>query len=423
MREMKGALDRVTPRRVIGWAGFADDHAPVQVTISVNGEAVAVVQAQRPRPDIRKAGLHPTGRCGFAFELPEDVQLHEGDLVSARIVGADRDLDGSPMACVSQAQRRRAGGLAKPDSSGGQDRPRPAEPTSLSGSFDKFDGSMGNGTMPLPPRIPPMMGRSSLNIFWDSLNAFMLRELRHKYGSEQLGYLWAIAQPIIFISLLRAARKLLTGDSLAGDDVYGVSSYYYFMLGVIPYMMFQNGFHRAMGAIQQFKILFNYPQVQPIDVVLVRIVIEYLLMTAVMIVMTAGYWWFNFDIEIYHPLGFILILFLLFIFSIGVGLIQDVLVTRYPPLRRVFSIAERPFFFLSGVFFTYDSLPENVQPYLIWNPLLHAVELARAQMLSQFTTPCSWEYLFVCAVSVLLIGLSLYRQQLRQLREDNEGDE
>jgi len=420
MREMKGALDRVTPRRIIGWAAFADDHAPVRVTISVNGEAVAEVQAQRPRPDIRKSGLHPTGRCGFAFELPEDVQLHEGDLVSARIVGTDRDLDGSPMACVSRAERRRAD-RAESVARTRQGKRASAEAASLSGSFDQFEVESKVGDMPLPPRIPPMMGRSSLKICLDSLNAFMMRELRNKYGTQQFGYLWAIVQPIIFILLLRSARKILSGDSLAGDEVYGVSSYYYFMLGVVPYMMFQNGFHRAMGAIRQFRVLFNYPQVQPIDIVLVRIVIEYLMMVSVMIVMTFGYWWFDFELEFYHPVGFIAILTLLFTFSIGLGLIQDVLVTRIPALRRVFSVIERPLFFMSGVFFTYESLPDNIQPYLIWNPLLHAVELARAQMLSQFSTPCSWEYLFIWAISVLMIGLSLYRQQLRRLREDS-GD-
>jgi capsular polysaccharide transport system permease protein len=37
----------------------------------------------------------------------------------------------------------------------------------------------------------------------------------------------------------------------------------------------------------------------------------------------------------------------------------------------------RPLFFISGIFFSLQDIPEEYWTYLAWNPLLHAVELSR----------------------------------------------
>ena len=44
----------------------------------------------------------------------------------------------------------------------------------------------------------------------------------------------------------------------------------------------------------------------------------------------------------------------------------------------------RPTFFLSAIFFTANELPEHILDWLSWNPLLHAVEIARDGMLFNY---------------------------------------
>ena len=53
-------------------------------------------------------------------------------------------------------------------------------------------------------------------------------------------------------------------------------------------------------------------------------------------------------------------------------------------LQRFGAALLRPTFFLSGVFFTSNELPDNVLRYLGWNPVLHAIEIARDGMLFHY---------------------------------------
>ncbi|MBT6278376.1 MAG: hypothetical protein HOI95_30100 [Chromatiales bacterium] len=93
LRQSIGFLDQVTRESVSGWARFEDGPEPVQVEILVNGAKVGASRADRPRPDVKAQGLHPTGACGFLFWLPQSSLLRDGDAVRVRVLGARGDVD------------------------------------------------------------------------------------------------------------------------------------------------------------------------------------------------------------------------------------------------------------------------------------------------------------------------------------------
>src|SRR5690606_23977415 len=45
----------------------------------------------------------------------------------------------------------------------------------------------------------------------------------------------------------------------------------------------------------------------------------------------------------------------------------------YPVWQRIWGIISRPLFIISGVFFTFESMPEAIRTVLYWNPLVHVV--------------------------------------------------
>lgn len=397
MRQAIGRLERVTPRRITGWAAYTDGTAAAEVTLAVNGDTIAVVVADLLRADLRSQQLHPTGRCGFSLTLPGDLRLVDGDVVSARVAGVDGELENSPTICSAPKRGGRKAAAAA-ERSKPQDRPAPAAAAS---------------DVPMPPRIPPVLGRSSWRIFLDSLHAFFLRELRSRYGTHRLGYVMAVAQPMLFMIGMRYVRRLLSNSS--SDDVHGVNVMFYLMIAMIPYFMFRQAFSRAMGATRDFRALFNYPQVRPIDALIVRVSIEFLIMICAFVLLYIGLVWFGSETEADAPVMYAFIVFLLYIFSLGLGLIVDVYVSINKELAKVFKMIERPFFFISGVFFTMEDVPGAVLPYLYWNPLLHAIDLARGAMLSDYTSPGSLLYFFLFSIILLFIGLALYKKRLREM--------
>jgi hypothetical protein len=93
---LTGRLLRARPKVVAGWAIGPDPATPARVALRVNGREVAQVVADRPRPPLKQRGIHPTGNCGFAFEMKAGEPLRVGDEVTVVPVDGGFALEGSP---------------------------------------------------------------------------------------------------------------------------------------------------------------------------------------------------------------------------------------------------------------------------------------------------------------------------------------
>ena len=86
-----GKLDRVSAQVVAGWAKYVNRDIDPEVDLVINGELVDSQKATELREDIKKAGRHSTGRCGFKFRLNKALQ--PGDLVEVRVRDEIRSLN------------------------------------------------------------------------------------------------------------------------------------------------------------------------------------------------------------------------------------------------------------------------------------------------------------------------------------------
>src|SRR5678809_1260977 len=75
-----GVLDRVGANLISGWAVYKRALSrPVNVRIRINDTREYVVAADRPRPDLKEKGIHPTGNRGFMLKLPQGEALKRCD--------------------------------------------------------------------------------------------------------------------------------------------------------------------------------------------------------------------------------------------------------------------------------------------------------------------------------------------------------
>lgn len=377
--------------RISGWALVRGHLEPLKVELLVNGRVAAQDTADKLRRGLLHGAQHPTGLCGFDLDIPSGLVLTAGDLLHVRVLGIDDRLKRDHISVVASPDgilmlepvpdRLKAAGEEEPD----------------------------DVEIPVFPRAPP---RRPWAIVKTTLFALFLREVGLRYGASRFGYLWAIAQPLLMLLILTQARALLAG----GDTgLYGVSGAYFFLIGVVPYFMFQHAYHQAMGAIASGRGVLNYREVRPLDLVLVRCGIEFIIMCLVMILTVLGFWWFDVLAEFDDPLSMFACVVLLFFLALGLGLIAEVAIMRNDDSRKIFGLIERPLFFISGVFFAVEAVPEPMRGWLMWNPLLHAIDLGRGAMLSGYESPCSWVYLCLWSFGLLFVGLAMYQRHLHRL--------
>jgi len=405
-----GHLDRVSPREIRGWAMDAEgDGAPLSLDVKINGVPYKTILADRLRADVKAKGLHPTGLCGFFLAIPEGEQLQASDLVSVRPVGAERDLSGSPALCKGAEHQT----PAPPPQS-----PTPSPPAATAAATETGQPKISSAVLTLPelPPLPPPPQRNSLRILADSFTALFLRQMKLRYGSQRFGYFLAIAEPLFYMALLRGSRMLAgRGGGKFGGEEGGVDGFYYHSIGVISFFIFIRVFNSCMGSISAAKGIFSYRQVRPIDAVLVAAVIELMMMLALKFVIVFVLLWIGRPVEADNLLGFFAAIGLLFSLALGLGLWADVYITKNQEIRRFVDMMNRPLLFLSGAFFTMEQIPDLIAPYIIWNPILHGVDLARGEMLSAYDSPGSWVYIGLWTLFSLWIGFVAYRKHLSHL--------
>ena len=242
--------------------------------------------------------------------------------------------------------------------------------------------------------------------------ALMLRETKTRYGRLQIGYIWALLEPILVVTVIS-----LVFNYLRMRNTPGMPLFQFLITGFIPFMLFRDIVTQTMTGIRRNLQLLYFPQVQIIDCFTARTLLELsttliVFPALVLLVMYSGVE----EVIIQDPLGIFmgLIMVTIYGFAIGVGL--GALVPLFPSLQiLVQSIYLRPLFFLSGVFFTVEMIPEEARPYAVLNPMLQLIEIIRSSYFVTYDTKyVDYNYLNATILITLLIGLLLQRAFRKQ---------
>ena len=256
-------------------------------------------------------------------------------------------------------------------------------------------------------KVTSLMARSGLEVQQAAVKALFLREIKTRFGKYRLGYLWAILEPAAHLFILLAVFGYIMHRTM--PDI----SFPVFLLnGLIPYFLFSNIATRSIGAIEANQGLFNYRPEKPVDTIIARSLLETLIYSGVYIVLMCIGGVFGEKFTITSILTLILTWSLLILFAFGFGLIFMVLGKTFPEAEKFLPIILKPLYFISCVMFPLHAIPKEFWPYLLWNPIIHAVELSRESVVSGYVSEgVSLNYLALCALVALFLGLAVYRNR------------
>lgn len=262
--------------------------------------------------------------------------------------------------------------------------------------------------------IPP--SRNPIQVLKDVVFALFVRELKTRFGAYRLGLLWALLEPLSFVLIISAIRSARKTGSIFGGEVYEIPTPIFFVLGYTAYKLFSNLFSKCAAAVQANQGLFAYRQVRPIDAIIARVVLEVLVLITVLLLFMGIFWWFGFNVRFTLPLEFFVAFSLLTVLGGSMGLISCVTQIRFPEISKVLPLLNRPLFIISGVFFSLKEIPPEYHKYLLWNPVLHAVEIIRDTCYPGYKVDSvSMGYLAAIAFSALFLGMALYRLDWKRM--------
>ena len=253
--------------------------------------------------------------------------------------------------------------------------------------------------------VAPVKHRSSFQIMRDTISALMIRELKTRFGSSRLGYFWAIAEPGAQAAVL-ASMWTIIGRNAFG----GVSVALFMVVGLVPFKVFMKMITQVANSVSSNKGVMGYRQVEPIDPILTRALIEIVTFFVVFALLLLGmYWILDIDVIPSDWLGVLSALALFFNLSIGIGVIFCAVVEYWKDTTRMLSLITTPMMFISGVFFSANMIPKNYWYLFEWNPVMHGLELIREGYYYGYSPGFgSWEYLIWLNLTAWFIALALY---------------
>ena len=232
--------------------------------------------------------------------------------------------------------------------------------------------------------------------------ALILREMVTTYGRSPGGYIWALLEPVAGIALLSFAFSLaFHAPSL------GTSFPLFYATAYLPYMLFHDVAGKTATAIRFSRPLLSFGAVSWLDVVLARFLLNlmtHLMVTTVVLIGIVVI----FDVHTAPNLAAAAIaVAMAAALALGVGMLNCYLFLAFPAWERVWLVATRPLFIISGVFFLFEDIPAELRDYLWYNPLFHVT----GQMRQGFYATYSADYVspvfaFGLGFGLLFVGMA-----------------
>lgn len=244
--------------------------------------------------------------------------------------------------------------------------------------------------------------------------ALFMREAISRTMADRMGWFWMIVEPVMFTGVMVAIRGFVGGDGLVTNAEFIP----WMITGLLGFYLVRDGMLRSLGAIDANSALFAYRQVQPVDPVLVRCTVEGMLSSFIFLLFIAGMLLLGVDLVPDNGIAALGWWLSLWAFGLGLGLIVSVLGTLVPEVATVVRMITMPLLILSGVILPLNGLPHWLLEYLMYNPIIHGLELLRGSFFDGYhmvhgTSPTYFWMFMLSSVAIGLVMHVRYKDKLK----------
>lgn len=243
------------------------------------------------------------------------------------------------------------------------------------------------------------------------IHALIIRELITRFGRENIGFLWMMVEPLLFASLVSIMWRILHGS-----QEHGVGIVAFVVTGYIPLTLFRHVVGRSVSVFQANGSLMYHRQIQILDFVIARFVIE--MLGAMMAFVLIALLLIAFDLfPIPADPGMMIAGWLIYcLFSFSLCLVIAPLSEMSEVLEKFLPVTTYIMIPLSGTFSMVSWLTPEFRHAMLWSPFVNGVEMMRGGIWGhQVTVYYEVWYPIAASMVLSLIGLTLIRYVRRNL--------
>jgi capsular polysaccharide transport system permease protein len=243
------------------------------------------------------------------------------------------------------------------------------------------------------------------------VSALMLRELVTRFGRENIGFLWIMAEPLLFAGLVGLVWRFMKGP-----EEHGVSVVAFVATGYIPLTLFRHALGRSVRVFSVNGSLLYHRQIKILDFLLVRFAIEVIgaMMAYLFIALVLGAFG---EFPLPADLGiFLLGWFFYSWLTLALVMVLAPLSEKSDMLEKLVPVVTYIMIPFSGSFTMLAWLTDSAKAALWWSPFIHPMEMMRRGVFGA-RIDAQWDIsvpLTAC-LALTLFGLVMCRRIRREL--------
>jgi capsular polysaccharide transport system permease protein len=266
---------------------------------------------------------------------------------------------------------------------------------------------------PLPTGAPRRVKTREFPTF-RTIMALILREMSSRYGRSPGGYVWAVLEPVGTILILAIAFSFMLRS-----PPLGTSFVLFYATGFLPFSLYSTIARATMNAIDYSRPLLMYPAVTWVDAMAGRFLLNALTGVSVSAIVFTGIACLpNMHLSLDLP-PILMAHLMTLVIGLGVGALNCAISGLIPIWDMIWNILTRPLMLLSGVLYTFESLPSFARSILWYNPLIHIVGEMRAGFYPMYNSSyVSISYVLLTGLGLLAFGCTLLVRYHRDILHD-----
>lgn len=242
--------------------------------------------------------------------------------------------------------------------------------------------------------------------------AMIMRETITMYGREGLGVLWIVAEPAMFI-----IGVMVILSRMDANYVNNISPAEYLAVSYPTLLFWRNGTGRVTKAVDVNRSLLHHQNIRPIDIIYARIILTfasgaaafftlYPIFTFIGITRLPANWYV-------FSVGYLLVIW----FSFSFVLIMAALAELSDTVERTSHIIIYLMLPFCDVFFPTYLVPEPYRSYLLYFPLIDAVEYFHSGYFGlRMPTYYNIPYTLVALLAMTLFGYALTELAIKRVK-------
>lgn len=244
------------------------------------------------------------------------------------------------------------------------------------------------------------------------IGSLILREVSSRWGRENLGFLWFVAEPLMFGTVIALLHKLNRHTDYGGD----ITALPFTIVGYCIFIIFRNIFNKAEGVIENGAPLFYHRMISLFDVIAARVIVDATGCIFSVFILLGFSAFIGAASLPQRPLYLLGAIGLMVWWTLGLTMIAANVSYRNEMIGRQLHIISYFSIPISGAFYQLSWMPAQVVAALRWFPMPLIFEQARyGEFRSAPDTFVDPGYVAIWCAALTYVGLLLLRRRRRNL--------